>query len=424
MRAYLIIFTLYVACMRVYIMLDHLCLAIPFDCSLVDELDTGRGLLAVDLHDLEVPLAARSVARFDDGTISAQILYHPYESLPTSYTGMAMKVFDDARGLPYVEIKASPAKIMQGHNVFGSDSIELGAVEMLGYLATAYPTLYGMLHIASTEVRHLDVTYSARLDSEKMVVQVIDYLSRISNGQTKPTAGKKYQTTAYWGGQHSRLVQLKAYGKACEYAAQLADYKKLSAGADPAAKRVYQVMSDPRLIKYTDGLLRFEARIKKRKLERLGLPVNLWELIKHQRNTPDFLQSLWQSATAPVFSALEGQTMKCLDDDSVIDALKARYQTVTAKGNVSYTKAHNLFNAYCAIREHGLDYLRERFSKPRYHAIISDLIEAGFSKAYLQNLHSENKSNVVPLLRFINVDFSQQYPDWYVEPVSSFIAAA
>lgn len=401
-------------------MLDHLCLAIPFDVSLVIESDTGRGLLDVDLHDLDVPLAARSVSRFDDGTISAQVLYHPYESLPTSHTAMAMKVYDDSKGIPYVELKASPAKIMQGHNVFGSDSIELGALEMLGYLATAYPVLYGMLWIQGTEVRHLDVTYSARLKDEKLVVQVIDYLSKISNGQTKPTAGKKYQTTAYWGGQHSRLVQSKCYGKFTEFMSQLDDYRKLSAGADPAAKRVFSVMSDSRLIEYTQGLLRWEARIKKRKLERLGLPVNLWELIKYQRDNPDVLQSLWTKATEPIFSALEGQNMKCLDDDSVLENLKAKYQTVTAKGNISYTKAFNLFNAYCAVREHGLDFIKSRYSHSRYHGIVSDLMEAGFSKAYLQNLHSENKSNVVPLLRFVQVDFSSQRPDWYVEPVSSF----
>lgn len=401
-------------------MIDHLCLAIPFDASLVSESETGRGLLAVDFHDLGVPLAARSVSRFDDGTISAQVLYHPYESLPTSYTGMAMKVYDDAHGLPYVEIKASPAKIMQGHNVFGSESIELGALEMLGYLSSAYPDLYGLLYVAGTEVNHLDITYSARLKDESTVVQVIDYLSKVSSGQTKPTAGKKYQTTAYWGGKTSRLVQSKCYGKYTEFMAQLAEYKKLSVGSDHSAHRVYAVMSDQRLIDYTKGLLRWEVRVKRRKLERLGIPTNLFALIKHQRANPDFLQCLWQNAINPIFSALEGQNMKCLDDDSVLEKLKSVYFKQTPKGNISYTKAFNLFDAYCALREHGTEFLKVRYSKTRYHALISDLMAAGFSKAYLQNLHGENKNNVVPLLRFVNVDFSAQRPDWYVEPVSSF----
>ena len=401
-------------------MLDHLCIAIPFDVSLVTETETGRGVLAIDLHDLDVPLAARSVARFDDGTISAQILYHPYESLPTHYTGMAVKVFDDSYSLPYVEIKCSPAKILQGHNVFGPESVELAASEMLGYLATAYPVLYGMLFIRGAEIRHLDITYSARLESEKMVVQVIDYLSRISNGQTKATSNKKYQTTAYWGGAQSRLVQLKCYGKYTEYQSQLNDFKKLAAGSDSSAKRVYSVMSDPRLIKYTEGLLRWEARIKKRKLERLGLPINLWDFINYQRENSEILADLWIKATRPILSALEGQTMRCLDDDSVLDALKSVHFKVTAKGNISYTKAHNLFSSYCAIREHGLDFLKSRYAPSQFYNILNQLMEAGFSKSYLQNLQSENKSNIVPMLRFISVDFNSQYPDWYVEPVSQF----
>jgi II/X family phage/plasmid replication protein len=48
---------------------------------------------------------------------------HPWESIPSSYEGMAFKVFDhrfDPLDKFYIEIKASPAKLMQGHNVYGS----------------------------------------------------------------------------------------------------------------------------------------------------------------------------------------------------------------------------------------------------------------------------------------------------------------
>ena len=34
----------------------------------------------------------------------------------------------------------------------------------------------------------------------------------------------------------------------------------------------------------------------------------------------------------------------------------------------------------------------------------------------LQKLHEVDRGNVVPLLRFVAVDFSAQRPDWYVEP--------
>lgn len=401
-------------------MLDHLRLAIPFDASLVSTIDDKHALVGVDLHDLGINLAARSVERRADGTLSAQMLFHPYESLHTSFTGMAVKVFAEGNYWPFVELKASPAKIMQGHNVFGSSSIELGAFEMLGFLAESYPTLFSMLYVPDTEVRHMDITYSARLSSESLVPKVISYLSNVSNGQTKATADKKFHNTSYWGGVHSRLVQTKCYGKYSEFMSQLDEYQKLANRGDAVAQRVVAVMSDPRLIAWSNALIRWECRIKHRKLERLGIPTKLFELIKYQRVNPDFLQLLWANATKPIFSALEGQTMKLLDDDSVYEQLCSVFQKITPSGRLSLTKARNMFNFYCALREHGCDAMKKRYSETQYYCLIADLISAGFSKAYLQNLHTDNKSNVVPMVRFVQVDFSAQYPDWYVEPVSSF----
>lgn len=476
-------------------MLDHLRLQIPFDASLVVTDEEGRyGLLGVDLHDLEINLGSRCVVRDADGTIKPQVLHHPYESLPTSFTAMAFKVHLDGFYMPYVEIKASPAKLLQGHNVFGSDDIESGAFEMLGYLAEAYPTLYSMLYVQGTEVKHLDVTYSARVKDDQTVALIIDYLSRVSNGQTRKS-GRKFQNSAYWGGETSRLVQHKCYGKFTEFMNQLEDYIQQARKNDKAAQRVVEVMSDPRLIEYVKGILRWESRIKSRWLERRNIPTNLFELIKYQKANPDLLQTIWKQATKSIFDALEGQTMKCTDDDSVFNQLKAKYKKVTyAKANklykfyedirdngfevvkqrtpentfkgyvsdflncgvsehnlitlqeaiknktvrftddeilcvlklrfnsVSYVQPNNLFNFYCALREHGCDAMRLRFSERRYYELMADLQAAGFSKAFLQNLHSDSKNNVVPLLRFVQVDLSQQFPDWYQVPVSRYAA--
>ncbi|MGS5638480.1 phage/plasmid replication protein, II/X family, partial [Acinetobacter baumannii] len=105
-------------------MLDHICINAPFESSFFSVDSEGRYFFVdVDLHSIEIPLASRSVHKNDDGSISAAALFHPYESVPTHYTGMAMKVFFDTSYEPYVQIKASPAKLLQGHNVFGSDNI-------------------------------------------------------------------------------------------------------------------------------------------------------------------------------------------------------------------------------------------------------------------------------------------------------------
>ncbi|MCH1224760.1 phage/plasmid replication protein, II/X family, partial [Pseudomonas aeruginosa] len=69
-------------------------------------------------------------------------LPHAWESLPSSYTPMAFKVFHQSLGMrldPGVELKASPAKLLQGHNVFGPSSIRMGAEVMLKWLAGTYP---------------------------------------------------------------------------------------------------------------------------------------------------------------------------------------------------------------------------------------------------------------------------------------------
>lgn len=405
-------------------MLDHLRLMIPFDASLVVTDSEGRmGLVAVDLHELEIPLAARAVEKYEDGSVHATALYHPYESLPTSFTAMAMKVHLDSSQWPCVELKASPAKIMQGHNVFGTDDIETGALEMLGFLAEAYPSMYGMLWIQGTEVHHLDITYSARLKDEQQVKLVIDYFSRVSNGQTR-SSKKQFDGSCYWGGETSRLINHKAYAKYAEFMAQLDEYRKRASKNDAHAKRVLDVMQDSRLIDWTQGLLRWESRLKHRYLQRRGIPTNLFELIKHQRANPDLLQTLWLDATKSIFEALRGQTMKATDHDSVYKRLCATYQTVTPRGKVSLTKARNLFNFYCALEIHGAKTMKEQYSERQYYQLLSDLVAAGFSKAFLQNLHTDNKSNVIPLLKFTEVDFSAQLPSWYQPPVSSFNYAA
>lgn len=401
-------------------MLDHLCINIPFDASHITCDSEGRyAFVDFDIHNFEIALASRSVHRNDDGSISANALFHPYESLPTHYTGMAVKVFFDSYYEPYVQIKASPAKLLQGHNVFGSDNIEQGAMEMLGYLAEAYPVLMSMLYVPGAWLSHIDVTYSARLKDQATAKKVLDFLSNVSNGQTR-LSNKRFDSSVYWGGQTSRLVNHKCYLKYEEFLAQFEQQKILASKNDKAAQRVVEVMSDIRLINWTIGLARFESRLKKRWLERNGIPSNLFELIKLQRQQPNLLQTLWTKATSNIFDALRGQTMKITDDSSVYQAIESSPIVVTKSGKVSPTKVRNLFAAYCLIREKGLQEIKEKYSTRSFYRIVEDLCECGFSKAYLQNLHDEKASNIIPFVKLVEIDFNQQLPDWYQPPVSQF----
>lgn len=393
---------------------------IPFESSFYSVDAEGRYFfIDVDPHSLEIPLASRSVHKDDEGQISASALFHPFESVPTHYTGMALKVFFDSAYEPYVQIKASPAKIMQGHNVFGSDNIEQGAFEMLGFLDVAYPLLSRMLDVPRAWVSHIDVTYSARLKDQDTAKKVLQFLSNVSNGQTR-LSNKRYDSTVYWGGQTSRLVNHKCYLKHDEFLAQFEEQKQLSKFNNKSAMRVVEVMSDSRLINWTIGLARFESRLKKRWLERNGIPTNLFELIKFQRNNPNLLQTLWTKATSNIFDALRGQSMKLTNDTSVLKAIECSEIVLTKSGKASPTKVRNLFAMFCLIREKGMTEVKTTYGKTQFYKHISDLIACGFSKAYLQNLHDEKASNIIPFVKLVEIDFNQQLPDWYEEPVSQF----
>jgi len=405
---------------RCHTMLDHICINAPFESSFYSVDAEGRYFFVdIDLHSIEIPLASRSVHKNDDGSISAAALFHPFESVPTHYTGMAMKVFFDSSFEPFVQIKASPAKLLQGHNVFGSDNIEQGAMEMIGFLHEAYPLLARMLDWPRAWVSHIDVTYSARLKDQNTAKKVLDFLSNVSNGQTR-LSNKRFDSSVYWGGQTSRLVNHKCYMKHDEFIAQFEEYKMLAKKNDKAAQRVVDVMSNSDLINWTVGLLRFESRLKKRWLERNGIPTNLFELINFQRSNPDLLQTLWNKATHSIFEALRGQTMKLTDDTSVLETIERSEVVMTKSGKVSHTKVRNLFAMFCLIREKGFDEIKNNYGKSQFYNLISQLCECGFSKAYLQNLHDEKASNIIPFVKLVEIDFNQQLPNWYEEPVSQF----
>ncbi|ELY5698990.1 phage/plasmid replication protein, II/X family [Acinetobacter baumannii] len=405
-------------------MLDHLCINAPFESSFYSVNEAGEYFfIDVDLHSIEIPLASRSVHKNEDGSISAAALFHPFESVPTHYTGMAMKVFFDSSYEPYVQIKASPAKLLQGHNVFGSDDIEQGADEMIGFLHMAYPVLTKMLDWSRAWVSHIDVTYSARLSDQTTAKKVLDFLANVSNGQTR-LSNKRFDSSVYWGGQTSRLVNHKCYLKHDEFLSQFEELKQLAKKNDKSAQRVVDVMSDSRLINWTVGLLRFESRLKKRWLERNGVPTNLYELIAFQKANPDLLQTLWTKATHSIFDAMRGQTVKLINDESVLEAISNSPIVVTNSGKVSQTRIRNIYATYCLIREHGLEKLAEMLPKPTFYRHLSELCECGFSKAFLQNLHDNKAKNVIPFMKLVEIDFSQQLPEWYEPPVSQFKSVA
>jgi II/X family phage/plasmid replication protein len=292
-------------------------------------------------------------------------------------------------------------------------------MEMIGFLHEAYPVLACMLDFQNAWVSHIDVTYSTRLKDQTTAKKVLEYLGNVSNGQTR-ISKKAYDTSRYWGGETSRLLNHKCYLKHDEFMSQFADQQQLAKKMDKSAMRVVEVMSNQKLIEWTIGLLRFESRLKKRWLERNDVPTNLFELIRFQKQNPNLLQTLWIKATHSIFEALRGQTMKLTDDLSVLEAIERSEVVMTKSGKPSPTRVRNLFAMYCLIREKGIEELKVNYSKASFHRLIADLCLCGFSKAYLQNLHTDKANNIIPFIKLIEIDFNQQLPEWYVEPNSQF----
>lgn len=376
----------------------------------------------------EDALRPRRLERDGEGRLLAKDLFHPWETLPTSFTGLAMKVYHEGNQWPGIELKCSPAKILQGHNVFGPTSIRLGWLEMVSQLLTQYPGLKPHLEIKSATVLELDCTYSARLPDETVAHQVIEYLSNVSNGQTK-ARGDTYQTTAYWGAKSSRLKRLKAYLKFEEFEAQRKEMTRLAAKGDDNAKHVLHVMNQPRLIDWCRNLLRFESTVTGRWLKRRNIPTKMALLMKYQEQLEAsggcLIRDCWQSTTLDIFKSFEGKQMRVVDDKAVQAALRAVHHRITPKGNVSFAKADKLFLFYNAIRDYGFEGMQERVPQKTFWRHLRDLQEAGFTKAHLQNLCEHTRSNnIFPLLRFVEVDFAAQRPDWYVEPALTFERAA
>ena len=304
-------------------MLDKIVMHIPVDMSLVDIREDGKYcIFGMDLFDIGIRVEARSCYKDEDGNIKHRVLNHPFSKLPTSFTEMAFKFYHEGVHIPYVELKCSPAKILQGHNVYGSDWIEQGALEMLGYLAETYPVLYGMLAVSETEVKHLDVTYFARLKDEHQVAKAIEFLRNLSTQYVgKSEKSVIHKNTVYFGAVRAKRFARKIYGKYCEFMDQLAEMQELAKKNDKNAQRVVAVMSDPDLQEFAKGLLRFETGVKAYVLRELNIPTNLFQLIRYQRQNPYFLRNLWVQANREIFKALEGQTMKLTDHDSVFQEI-------------------------------------------------------------------------------------------------------
>ncbi|EMI2605497.1 phage/plasmid replication protein, II/X family [Acinetobacter baumannii] len=397
-------------------MLDFLRLAIPIIPTYVRSLDNHHWFNG-DIRDYGIPAATRHVSKTDDGQTIIGELYHPYESLPSDYTDMAVKFYTNTVNTPpYVEIKASPLKLLQGHNVYGFESIELGSDHMLGMLLEAFPQLAPILDLANTEVLHLDTTYLFRLPHQNMVQPTLDYMANLASGHRKARE-VKYDNYITWGND-SASVRPKAYGKFEEVKSQL---NKIQKKADKGCMRSKSlVIAMNGALQFANAVLRLEARICKTYLTKNGYPSNLFQLIKLQHEQPELLLRLWHVAFDPILKTMEGEYMNFASDDELEALLKSKLVTYTKKGNPSYTKAYNAFDFYRSLRIDGYKKVKSRHLESRFYKRERELISCGISRSHLQNLHKNPNGKVIPFVRLFELKMADQLPPDYVQPVSQY----
>ncbi|EYD28588.1 phage/plasmid replication family protein [Acinetobacter baumannii 25878_1] len=386
-------------------MLDFLRLAIPIIPTHVRSLENNHWFTG-DIRDYCIPAATRHVGKLDDGTTTTGELYHPFESLPSDYTDMAMKFYTHTiNRTPYVEIKASPLKLLQGHNVYGFESIELGSDHMLGMLLEAFPQLAPILDLANTEVLHLDTTYLFRLPHQNMVQPTLDYMANLASGHRKARQ-IKYENYITWGNDGAS-IRTKAYGKFEEVKSQLHKLQKQADKGCMRSKSLVIAMNDA--LPFANAVLRLEARICKTYLTKNGYPSNLFQLIKLQHEQPELLLRLWHVAFDPILKTMEGEYMNFASDDELEALLKSKLVTYTKKGNPSYTKAYNAFDFYRSLRIDGYKKVKSRHLESRFYKRERELISCGISRSHLQNLHKNPNGKVIPFVRLFELKMLINY---------------
>ena len=374
----------------------------------------------VDLESLGLPSLKGSISVGNNGKYEVDELEHCYESVPSSFTPMAFKVFKGGQDYwPHIRLKASPAKLLQGHNVFGPDNPVHG-MELLYLISATYPDLAEKLDFKFTEIMNIDCTYSGDLPSKNLGLPVIEYLSNVDNKQLKFSQGHDSSVYFNKGSEHGSL---KVYLKALELENQLREFKRRN--ANNSFDEIIKIMSDDKLQKYAENKIRIEATLTKRKLKDLGIPSLYFQFIKYfdeqEKLGENVIQKLFMFKSAPLFESLRGGTVNVYNDDEVRDKLRAKHARVNKKGKTSFNAAMAAFRTYRNIAADGYNETKAEMVSRTFNMHVRMMMEAGISKAALQNLHKgRSTGNILPILNVINIDFGNQYPDWYQEPVSPF----
>ncbi|NQY65982.1 MAG: hypothetical protein HRT38_20340, partial [Alteromonadaceae bacterium] len=407
-------------------MIDTVVLDIPFRLNFVAHSLTkdDRAVGSVDLrvcHEHGCKVAAGEIINWiSPGVAEITTLHSCWDSISSSNSSLAFKIFQGSDFYyPFVQIKASANKILQGHNVYGSDDPEI-IVSLLQALIIAMPYFAEMLDFTQTMIKQIDCTFTAHVENAHIAQQIIHACKRVHSGQTQ-CSKNSHETTNYWGksgkGERtSRNKVLKQYLKWFELQAQVLEVEKKlkKQPSNDYFKRQLVVMKSPEVQDFAKNAVRYEACVMPDMMKRLSVPNHLGDFLDYaDQFEGNVIEALWKEAWKDIFNAFGGKDMKVYTDHEVKEKLMVLFKKITRNGNISYTKAFRLHKFYLDLQHYGWDKLQNPNDSKFYRDVI-ELMKV-VPKAQLQNLHG-SVSNVTPIIKMINVDFSKQVPFGWVEP--------
>ncbi len=395
------------------------------ECGFLDfEALAKKTGLKIAAGDIEFAINANTENSIHD-------LYCPYQNIPSSYTDIACKAFNSEPRAniywPYFELKASPAKVMQGHNVYGSENLRLGVEFMLDALAKSQPELFELLDVGLGEICQLDCTYSIQMRDKDTLRQTLKALGNISNRSIRPARNADYETSLYFNKASKnqpdvgRAKTLLIYSKADEVAKQATDLeRKARKEGTSRYDHVIQQLNNPELRQFAACRLRFEGRAKKRFIMREVGSCNIWKVLRHaerfeQINGYSFCEYMFKALFKDLLDAINGEQLEIHNDSKIKQLLRMTYQTVTPKGNVSYAKADRIYGFYTRLCDRGWTEVKESMNKATFYRNVKELQGIGLSRADIQQLTEGER---MPLSQILNFDFDKQRPADYVEPTS------
>lgn len=402
------------------LMIDTVLVLIPIHKTYTRATDYVYEIIG-DVTDYDLKAASRYVSKQDDGTKIPFELYHMQESLPTSHTGIGFKFFHRANNyLPYVQLNCSIAKIVQGHNVYGSCNMITGILEMLGVFKETYPEFCKYLDFANAEISRFDITLPAQTQSLETAIRVREYLRNVDWGRYRNLCILNKDgciNTLYFGSRKSDVGGFKVYCKGVELVNnEIKPLKhKAKKGCLTSIHKLTHIFTDD-VQDFASKSVRIEVIVKREMIKQFGLPTNLWQLLRHQLNNPDIYKTLFHHKTKDFFNAMQGITMPT-DDIKVYEILLNKLTTITPTGKKSTTRASHAYNFYKRLKQDGFYEVKRTSNERTFQRNVKSLVDAGFKRFDLQNLAKNEETQI---LRLLNLDFNAPLPKSYKEPVSTY----